>query len=140
MSENIDQIRQQAIALVEKSYTLNLSTINEEGFPRPVVILRIANEGLKVIIGSTHLTSDKVKHIRANPKAGVFFIEGSNTCSIIGTVEIFDDEETKKNYWNDYLLNYYPGGPTDPNYCVIKFTSIKANYFINFKSIKNDLL
>ncbi len=29
---------------------------------------------------------------------------------------------------------YYPKGKTDPDYCVIKFNSISARYYSNFKS------
>jgi general stress protein 26 len=29
---------------------------------------------------------------------------------------------------------YYPGGVTDPDYCVLKFTAVKGRYYANFKS------
>jgi len=29
---------------------------------------------------------------------------------------------------------YYPGGVTNPDYCVLKFTAVKGRYYSNFKS------
>ena len=34
---------------------------------------------------------------------------------------------------------YYPEGKTDPDYCVIKFTSSKIRYYSNFKSVDEEI-
>ena len=40
-------------------------------------------------------------------------------------------------YWDfslPSLVKAYPGGVTDPDYCVLKFTASKGRYYANFKS------
>ncbi len=51
-----------------------------------------------------------------------------------GTVEVLEDKETKEMIWQFGDTMYYKKGVTDPDYCVLKFTSISARYYSNFKS------
>lgn len=34
--------------------------------------------------------------------------------------------------WRDGDEQYYPGGVTDPNYCVLKFTAIDGRFYSDF--------
>ena len=51
-----------------------------------------------------------------------------------GTMEVMEDADTKKMIWRDGDTMYYPGGVTDPDYCVLKFTAQSGRYYANFKS------
>ena len=44
------------------------------------------------------------------------------------------DADAKKMIWRDGDTMYYPGGVTDPDYCVLKFTAQSGRYYANFKS------
>lgn len=33
----------------------------------------------------------------------------------------------KQKIWREGDMEYYPGGVTDPNYCVLRFTAIEAD-------------
>lgn len=139
-SSNVDkeQIRKLAADLIDKASILTFASINEKGFPRPVPLEKIANEGIRVIYFVTGLSSAKTGHVKANPKAGISFVDGSNTVSLTGTVEVLTDETSKQKFWKDDLAQHFPTGQTDPNYCVYKFTSTGADYWINFISVKGD--
>ena len=52
---------------------------------------------------------------------------------LIGNMEIIDDKNIKDDIWEEGYEMYYPLGPTDPDYCVIKFVPQKAKYYSNFK-------
>lgn len=39
-----------------------------------------------------------------------------------------------KTIWQDGDIMYYKEGVTDPDYCGLKFTSVKGRYYSNFKS------
>jgi general stress protein 26 len=49
-------------------------------------------------------------------------------------MEIRADAESKEMIWREGDAMYYPGGVTDPDYCVLKFTAVKGRYYANFKS------
>ena len=53
---------------------------------------------------------------------------------IKGTVEVLEDKESKEMIWQVGDTMYYKEGVTDPDYCVLKFNSISARYYSNFKS------
>ena len=36
--------------------------------------------------------------------------------------------------WRDGDTMYYPGGVTDPDYCVLKFKAQSGRYYAKFKS------
>ena len=53
---------------------------------------------------------------------------------LIGTMEVLQDTEIKKEIWQTGDTIYYRQGVADPDYCVLKFTASKGRYYSNFKS------
>lgn len=53
---------------------------------------------------------------------------------LIGTVEVLQDEEIKKEIWCTGDTMYYKQGVTDPDYCVLKFTATKGRHYCDLKS------
>lgn len=53
---------------------------------------------------------------------------------LLGTMEVLEDAESKQMIWHEGNTMYYPKGVTDPDYCVVKFTTIKGRYYSNFHS------
>lgn len=53
---------------------------------------------------------------------------------LTGALEVLEDAETKEMIWQDGDTAYYPGGITDPDYGVLKFTANADRYYTNFKS------
>ena len=49
-----------------------------------------------------------------------------------GTMEVLEDAESKEMIWREGDTTYYPGGVTDPDYCVFKFTAHSGCYYSNF--------
>lgn len=49
-------------------------------------------------------------------------------------MEVLEDETSKKLIWLEGDSVYYPGGVTDPDYCVLRFTVFTGRYYSNFKS------
>lgn len=54
--------------------------------------------------------------------------------SLTGTVEVIETDEAKERIWLTGDTMYYHGGVTDPDYCVLKFTTVKGRYYSKFKS------
>lgn len=117
-----------AVSLVSKAETAILSSIDEMGYPRAVQMSNIKTESLNVIYFATGTDSRKVKHYMKNSKAGVSYNDG---VSLIGEIEVIEDNTLKKELWQDWFIKHFPKGVTDPNYCVLKFTSKEAVIYID---------
>lgn len=59
--------------------------------------------------------------------------------SLTGTIEQTTDPEIKKEMWYDGLKNHFSGSD-DPNYCVLKFTTERYNFLIDWENAKGSLV
>ena len=50
------------------------------------------------------------------------------------TMEVLTDAKSKEMIWREGDTEYYPGGVTDPNYCVLKFTATDGRFYCDFYS------
>ena len=128
-------IKEKAEAMLQRSKVVILTSVNKEGYPRPVPISKIKSEGLSAIWMATGLNSEKTKDFLANPKAGLCFQEQGNSVALTGEVEIITDNALKKELWLDWFIQHFTEGPTDPNYVLVKFTPKHATYWIDGKFI-----
>ncbi|HYE81733.1 MAG TPA: pyridoxamine 5'-phosphate oxidase family protein [Clostridia bacterium] len=110
-------------AIMEEAETAVIALIDEAGFPRASTISSLKTEGINHAWFATSLNSGKAKCIRLNNKACLCYCDGSNNVTLTGTVEILTEPEIKKEMWLDWFVNHFPGGVTDPNYCVLKFSA-----------------
>jgi general stress protein 26 len=49
-----------------------------------------------------------------------------------GTMEVLTDAASKQMIWREGDTEYYPGGVTDPNYCVLKFTATDGRFYSDY--------
>ena len=77
-----------------------------------------------------------------NNKASVYFIDKRffRGASLVGTMEVIEMPETKERIWRDGDEMFYKKGVTDPDYCVLKFTTQKCRFYSNFKSEDIEIL
>lgn len=123
--------------LIEKAGTSFISYIDDEGYPVTKAMLKPRKRnGIKEIWFSTNTSSNKVKFLRNNNKAGVYFVDKRffRGLSLIGNVEILETAEAKESIWQDGDEIYYKKGVTDSDYCVLKFTATRGRFYSNFKS------
>lgn len=112
-----------------------IGTVDQYGFPRASAISLIKFEGLKKAFFATGLDSGKVRCLKQNKKACICYQPDDDNVTVIGEIDILTDQETKELLWQDWFIGHFPGGPSDPNYCVLKFTGQKGvlwfekNYF-----------
>lgn len=120
-----------------KAKTVFLSYLDSQGCPttRAMLAPRERN-GIRVFWFSTNTSSRKVAAFRENPKASIYFMDRLffRGVSLSGTVEVLEDPAVKERLWRKGDTMYYPGGVTDPDYCVLKFTAERGRYYSNFRS------
>lgn len=124
--------------MIDKAGTSFIAYVDGEGYPITKAMLKPRErEGIKTIWFSTNTSSNKVKCFKENNKASVYFIDKRffRGISLIGTVEVLETPEAKERIWRKGDTMYYKEGVNDPDYCVLKFTTTKARYYSNFKSV-----
>lgn len=135
----MEELRRKAELLLEKCDSVVLASVDEDGCPRPVPMSKVKNEGISTLWFATGTDSEKTKHFRMNPKAGVCFQKEINSVVLTGDIEIVTDENVKRALWQDWFIEHFPGGVDDPSYCVLKFTAKRATYWLDFKFVHADL-
>lgn len=123
--------------LIDKQGVAFISSIDEDGFPNTKAMLPPRKrEGIHTFYFTTNTSSMRVSQYRENPNACIYFCDKRffRGVMLIGTVQVLEDSESKEMIWREGDTMYYPGGVTDPDYCVLKVTVTKGRYYSNFKS------
>ena len=112
-----------------------ISSVDQDGFPWTKAMLKPRKrEGIKTFYFTTNTFSIRVAQYKANPKASIYFCDakGFKGMMLRGTMEVLTDATSKEMIWRDGDEQYYPGGVTDPNYCVLKFTATDGRFYSDF--------
>ena len=123
------------LEFIKKQKTSILSSIDEEGYPWSRALIQPRYIDGNDIYFATYTSSNKVKHYRNNSKASIYFFEkGKNFqgAMIKGNMEVLTDQETKNKFWMPFYNRFYKKGVTDPEYCILKFTCVEAQWFSSF--------
>lgn len=93
-------------------------------------------EGIKTIYFSTNTSSRHMAQFRVDPKACLYFCDSRffRGAMLRGTIEVLEDPESKESIWQEGDTLYYPGGVTDSDYCVVRFTAMDGRFYSSFKS------
>lgn len=124
--------------VIDKQSICYISSIDEEGYPNTKAMLKPRKRnGIKEIYLTTNTSSKKVQSFKKNPKACLYFCDKRfyRGFMLKGNVEVLEDQESKEMIWRIGDTMYYPKGVTDPDYCVLKFTTSSIRYYSNFKSL-----
>lgn len=124
--------------IIDKAAVSIISSVDEAGFPNTKAMLPPRKrEGIKHIYFTTNTSSMRVKQYTGNPKACVYFFDKRFFRGVMlkGTMKVLRDARTKKMIWRAGDEMYYSKGVTDPDYCVLKFTSKNGRYYSNFRSV-----
>lgn len=123
--------------LIDKRKTAYLSYIDGEGFPAVRAMLAPRErDGIKEFWFTTNTSSNKVKRLRADPRASIYFVDQRffRGVNLTGTVEVLETPEAKERIWREGDTRYYAGGVADPDYCVLHFTAQRGRYYSSFQS------
>lgn len=114
-----------------------VGSIDEDGFPNMKAMLPPRKrDGITHVFFTTNTSSMRVGQYRENPKASVYFYDKRffKGVMLIGTMEVLEDSAAKEMVWQEGDTLYYPQGVTDPDYCVLKFTTKVGRFYSNFTS------
>ena len=123
--------------MIDKTGVFMISSVDEDGYPNTKAMLPPRKrEGIKHLYFTTNTTSMRVTQYNDNPNACVYFFDKRFFRGVMlkGSMEVLQDDETKKMIWRDGDERFYPNGVTDPDYSVLKFTAKNGRYYSNYKS------
>lgn len=135
------EVMEKSLALIERSFTGVLGTVDESGNPQLKAMIKTEADGLKEFWFCSNTSSKRVAQIQRDSRASLYFYDEKNYEGLMltGRAEVSYDDAKRKEFWNDYMKIYYPLGYTDPDFALIKFTASKANYYHGLKNTDFDI-
>ena len=131
MNEN--EVKASALELVERSTIAMLGTLDEDGAPRIVAVIKAEHDGMRTIWFSTNTSSEHVGQLERDPRACVYFAQWPQEpwrgLTLGGRMEILRDRASRERLWEDGCERYYPEGIGDPDYTVLRFTADWAKFY-----------
>ena len=130
--------KKQLLDFISKRKTSFIASVDDDGFPNMKAMFppRKIDENCCLYF-TTNTSSMRAQQYMKNPKASVYFYEKGRFryegIMLIGTMEVLQDEATKKEIWREGDTIYYRHGVTDPDYCVLKFTAEKGRRYCGLK-------
>ena len=126
-----EQVKNEIKKLVDGSRDAIVCSVDGNGFPNAKAMFLRCHEGLDTFWFSTNVSAARTNSWQKNPKTCLYFVDPAQIHGLMltGEMQIFTDEETKRIYWEEGDEQYYPQGPTDPDYCMARFIPEHGNYW-----------
>ena len=123
-------LKQSVVELIENNPYSKLITFGPDNAPRGRIMTNLPLGKDMVIWFATGLSTSKIKDIKKNPNVSVFVDDPYDmaNASIAGKAEIVTTPSLLKKFWQEPFGFFFPGGPTDPDYCLLKITPKKVEY------------
>ncbi|MCL2575190.1 MAG: pyridoxamine 5'-phosphate oxidase family protein [Defluviitaleaceae bacterium] len=132
------QILEKANAIIAKCDSASFGVIDESGYPSASAVSLCYPQDVLEVYFTTSLDCNKTNRIRANSKASINFFTDSDNITLVGVAEILTDQESKSKYWQSWFSQIY-GDETNPDYCVIKFTTQRVSFWIGNEGAEFDI-
>lgn len=131
------------IEFIKKQKVALIASVDEDGFPNIKAMFAPRRIEGNCFYFSTNTSAMRTRQFMKNPKASIYFFSKGRFkyegIMLTGTMEVLQDDKTKREIWRTGDTMYYRQGVTDPDYCVLKFTAIKGRYYCDLKTESFDI-
>lgn len=135
--EKENMTKEEVLQFAAEQKTAFIASVDEEGFPVIRAMMAPRKIEKNKIYFSTNTSSRKIAQYLANEKSCVYFYKRGKFryrgVAIMGTMQVCTDQPTKNEIWRMGDRLFYKQGVTDPDYCVLAFTCLRAEYYCDFK-------
>ena len=135
--------REHTIEFIKKQKTAFIASVDEDGFPNIKAMFAPRKIDGICFYFTTNTSSLRSQQFMNNPKASIYFYSRGRFkyegIMLIGTMEVLQDTEIKKEIWQTGDTMYYRQGVADPDYCVLKFTAVKGRHYCDLKTESFDI-
>lgn len=130
--------KEQIFEFIGKQKTAFMASVDEDGFPNLKAMFAPRKIEGNCFYFTTNTSSMRSQQFMKNPKASIYFYQRGRFryegIMLIGTMEVLQDDEIKKEIWRTGDSMFYKEGVTDPDYCVLKFTAVKGRHYCDLKT------
>jgi general stress protein 26 len=133
---NGKELEKEAVELAARATGAYVTTVGSDGYPRTRVMFNLRNrsqfpnlvplfashdEDLLMYLG-TNTSSAKIEEVRRDPKACIYLCDYAQTVGMMfaGDLEVVGDARVRRALWTKGWEIYYPAGPDDPDYTVLR--------------------
>jgi general stress protein 26 len=114
-----------------------LALIDECGYPTASTLTIAKADGIRWLTFCTSPESNKAKRIGKCNRASVCINSSEYNITLVGTVEVVTDAETKNDNWLEPMNDgAHWSGSDDPAFCVLRFTTERYNLFVGYEEAK----
>ena len=133
-----------ALALTRRERLLDLSTIDEAGYPETRALFNLLAMRAEPLSSgpakipadfatyiATNASSRKMALVRANPRVCLYYCDRANFegCSVRGTIVEVADPAIKRAIWTPEWDMYYYGGLDGGDFAVLRFDPEHVRYY-----------
>lgn len=123
--------------LIKHNKMVMVASVGEDGYPYQKMMYNArVREGVKTFYLTTNTSSLRARQFLKNPAASLYFSDKRffHGLMLLGRMEVLQDAASKELIWQPGDTMYYPLGVTDPDYCVLRFTTESGRYYSSFSS------
>ena len=135
--------REHLFDFIQKQKTAFIASVDEDGFPNIKAMFTPRKIEGNCFYFTTNTSYMRTGQYIDNTKASIYFYHRGRFryegIMLVGTMEVLQDPEIKKKIWQTGDTIYYPGGVTDPDYCVLKFTALRGRQYYDLKKESFDM-
>jgi general stress protein 26 len=126
------------LELANRSNIVILANVDMDGYPHARAMIKMENEGLATIWMTTNTSSEKITQLQNENRVCLYFVDFEQWMglSLVGTIEMLQDSDSRKRCWRDGFEKYYPQGIDDPDYTVLRFTTKWGKYYHGLKKFR----
>lgn len=109
--------------VMKQAVFTTLVTIADDGHANARMVSPTAPDQDLVVWVSTNRSSRKIAELRHDPRATLLYFDKKALAyvTLIGTTTLVDDAAEKQKYWQPGWAPFFPQGPKDPEYVLIRF-------------------
>lgn len=120
----VDRALEAARTTMEASRYCFLVTLDEAGHPQARLMEPFPAEADMTVWMATSSTTRKVRQLRRDSRATLAYYdwEREGYVTLIGEARLVSDIEQRRRRWRPEWQDFFPAGPTGPDYVLIQFT------------------
>lgn len=140
--------KQEVLASIETLVTRTpwavLGCVNSDAHPLITGFLKLEADSFKTVWLTSRRSRAHTRALQANPNSSLYFVDIERFTAVLlkGTIEIIDNLETKKRFWesSSFVQAYHPEGIEDQDFVMLKFTTRELSYYISGMDIADIIL
>lgn len=139
-TQKLQSILKHTTQIMQDSETASFAYMDQNQFPHVATRSIMKTEELSTIYISSNTSGSMAQSVAKDSRGSVCFLNENNNITLVGHYHIISDQELKEELWLDWFINHYPEGPTDPEYCVMKFTTESLSVWVNQNILQGNLV